>query len=105
MVRYDVLALGDGLVEEFFNRGFLMNVLRSAFKSERIGFWCAATFSVLIFVLGHLPTSNIDWILIVVPTLIYTALFIVTHGLCAPIAAHAFHDGIVVLIHWFQYVG
>ena len=105
LLGYLVLGIvGGGIAEEFFNRGFLINVLRSVFENEQLGLFVSATFSVLIFTLGHMPASISDLTLIVTPTLIYTVLFLATKRLTAPIAAHAFHNGIVVSIIWFRYV-
>lgn len=59
---------------------------------------------ILLIIPAFVGASIIDWMLIVVPNLIDTVLFIFTNGLIASIAAHAFHNAIIVLIILFQYV-
>ena len=105
LIGYLVLAIiGGGVTEEIFNRGFTINVLRAAFDNRRIGLWIAATLSIVLFMLGHLPVTPFDWVTILVPTLIYTGLFLATGRLTAPIAAHAVHNGVVLAIIYASYV-
>ncbi|MCJ8190998.1 CPBP family intramembrane glutamic endopeptidase [Sphingomicrobium aestuariivivum] len=97
-------VLGGGVAEEIFNRGFTINVLRSAFANKRLGLAIAVPLSVVIFMVGHLPQDTLQWITILVPTLVYTALFVATRRLTAPIFAHGVHNAAVLAIIWFAYV-
>lgn len=105
LIGYLVLAIvGGGVTEEIFNRGFTINVLRAALDNRRIGLWIAVTLSIALFMIGHLPVTSFDWITILIPTLIYTGLFLATGRLTAPIAAHAVHNGAVLAIIYASYV-
>ncbi|GFZ99949.1 hypothetical protein GCM10010923_05500 [Blastomonas marina] len=106
MLGYLVLGvLGGGVTEEIFNRGFTINVLRTAFADRRVGLYVAASFSIVAFMVGHLPRDGFDWIVIFIPTLIYTVLFVRTGRLTAPILAHGVHNALVLAIVWFAYAG
>ena len=105
MVGYMVLALiGGGITEEILNRGFAINVLRSVFANPKIGLWIASVFSMIIFMLGHMPVTALDWVTILIPTVIYTVLFVGTGRLAAPIAAHAVHNAVVLAIIYAVYL-
>ena len=105
MVGYLVLAvIGGGITEEIFNRGYAINVLRQAFSNPTLGLWVASALSMVLFMLGHLPVTTLDWVTILIPTVIYTALFVVTGRLAAPIAAHAIHNAVVLAIIYALYV-
>lgn len=106
LIGYLVLGvIGGGVAEEIFNRGFAINTLKAAFTNARLGLVVASVVSVALFMLGHIPQSGLDWLTILIPTLIYTALFVATGRLSAPIAAHAVHNAVVVVIIWVRYVG
>ncbi|MXP10537.1 CPBP family intramembrane glutamic endopeptidase [Pseudoblastomonas halimionae] len=97
-------VIGGGITEEIFNRGFTINVLRAVFDDKRLGLWVAATLSIVLFMVGHLPQNGFDWITILIPTLIYTGLFVFTGKLAAPIAAHAVHNAVVLGIIYARYI-
>lgn len=104
-IGYMVLGvIGGGITEEIFNRGFTINVLRSVFKNPRVGLWVAAIVSIVLFMIGHLPSSAFDWVTILIPTLLYTGLFLWTGRLTAPIAAHAVHNGVVLALIYGVYI-
>lgn len=105
MVGYFILGvIGGGVAEEIFNRGFTISVLQSVFKNKRLGLWIAASLSIFLFMIGHMPVTAFDWITILIPTLIYTGLFIGTGRLTAPITAHGVHNGVVLVIIYAQYI-
>lgn len=105
LAGYLVLAvLGGGVAEEIFNRGFTINVLRSVFTNRRVGLYVAVTFSIAIFMVGHLPQDGFQWITIFIPTLLYTLLFVRTERLTAPIFAHGVHNALALAIIWFAYI-
>ncbi|GGB81534.1 hypothetical protein GCM10007424_22050 [Flavobacterium suaedae] len=104
MLFYIVLGvLGGGVTEELFNRGYFIIILRDVFKNEKTGTFVAAFLSILLFALGHLPTNIISWVDILVPTLIYTSLFLYTKRLIAPIAAHAVYNLLAIILVYFMY--
>lgn len=90
--------LGGGLAEELFNRGYVIRVLRRCFRRATLGLIVATGFSVLLFAAGHLPVTLLDWIDILIPTLIYTALFLYTGRLTASVLAHSFYNASTVLL-------
>ena len=105
LVGYLVLGIvGGGIAEEIFNRGFAINVLRPAFANPQVGLWVASSLSIVLFMVGHMPVTAFDWITILVPTLIYTGLFLGTGRLTAAIAAHAVHNGVVLAIIYANYI-
>lgn len=96
-------VIGGGITEELFNRGYFINVLKETFKNPKTGLWFSAILSILIFALGHLPTSALDWFDILVPTLLYTILFIWTKRLTACIAAHGVYNMSAIILTYYLY--
>ncbi|MCZ4409076.1 CPBP family intramembrane metalloprotease [Cryomorphaceae bacterium 1068] len=85
-------VIGGGITEELFNRGYFINVLTDVFKNPKIGLWFSVVLSILLFALGHMPSTALDWFDILVPTLMYTILFIGTKRLTASIVAHGIYN-------------
>ncbi|HEY9177208.1 MAG TPA: type II CAAX endopeptidase family protein [Flavipsychrobacter sp.] len=96
-------VIGGGITEELFNRGYFINVLKDVFKNERAGLWFSAVLSILLFALGHLPTDAVEWLDILVPTVMYTLLFITTKRLTASIVAHGIYNAAGILLTWYIY--
>lgn len=96
-------VIGGGITEELFNRGYFINVLKETFKNPKTGLWFSAILSILIFAFGHLPTSALDWFDILVPTLLYTILFIWTKRLTACIAAHGVYNMSAIILTYYLY--
>ncbi|HAF29943.1 MAG TPA: CPBP family intramembrane metalloprotease [Bacteroidales bacterium] len=96
-------VIGGGITEELFNRGFFINVLKDVFKNPKTGLWISAILSVVTFSLGHMPVSALDWFDILVPTLIYTLLFISTKRLTASIVAHGIYNMTAILLTYYIY--
>jgi len=90
-------VIGGGIAEELFNRGYFINVLRDVFKNPKVGLWFSAALSMLLFSLGHMPDSSLDWFDILIPTLMYTILFITTKRLTASIVAHGVYNTSAIL--------
>lgn len=96
-------VIGGGITEELFNRGYFINVLKETFKNPKTGLWFSAILSILIFALGHLPTSALDWFDILVPTILYTILFIWTKRLTASIVAHGVYNMSAIILTYYLY--
>lgn len=96
-------VIGGGITEELFNRGYFINVLKSVFKNPKTGLWISSILSIIIFSLGHLPTSSLDWFDILVPTIAYTLLFIYTGRLTSSIIAHSIYNLTAILATYFLY--
>lgn len=96
-------VIGGGITEELFNRGYFINVLKDVFKNPKIGLWVAAFLSIVIFAVGHMPVSALDWFDILVPTLMYTLLFIATKRLTASIVAHGVYNMSAILLTYYLY--
>ncbi|MDA3942913.1 MAG: CPBP family intramembrane metalloprotease [Bacteroidetes bacterium] len=97
-------VIGGGITEELFNRGYFINVLKDAFKKPKTGLWVSATLSIVSFSLGHMPSTALDWFDILIPTIIYTLLFISTKRLTASIVAHGFYNmNAILLTYWMYY--
>ncbi|MBK8901120.1 MAG: CPBP family intramembrane metalloprotease [Anaerolineaceae bacterium] len=96
-------VIGGGITEEIFNRGYFITVLKDMFSNPRLGLWVASILSILLFALGHLPTNAVEWFDILVPTIIYTVLFLFTKRLTAPIVAHGIYNMSAVLLTYYLY--
>ncbi len=96
-------VIGGGFTEEIFNRGYFINVLKDLFKSPKTGLWFSAILSVVIFSLGHMPSTALDWFDILVPTIMYTLLFITTKRLTASIVAHGVYNMTAIILTYFMY--
>lgn len=96
-------VIGGGITEELFNRGYFINVLKDTFKNPKTGLWFSAILSIMLFALGHMPSSALDWFDILVPTIIYTLLFISTKRLTASIIAHGIYNMSAIILTYFIY--
>lgn len=97
-------VIGGGITEELFNRGYFINVLKDVFKKPKTGLWFSAILSILIFSFGHMPVTALDWFDILIPTIMYTLLFITTKRLTASIIAHGIYNmAAILLTYWLYY--
>lgn len=97
-------VIGGGITEELFCRGYSINVLRAVFKNPKTGLWFSAILSIVIFSLGHMPSTALDWFDILIPTVMYTLLFITTKRLTASIIAHGIYNmTAIILTYWIYY--
>ncbi|WP_375578633.1 type II CAAX endopeptidase family protein [Marivirga tractuosa] len=96
-------VIGGGITEELFNRGYFINVLKDTFKNPKTGLWFSAILSILLFSLGHMPASALDWFDILVPTIMYTLLFISTKRLTASIIAHGIYNMSAIILTYYIY--
>jgi hypothetical protein len=97
-------VIGGGITEELFNRGYFINVLKDVFKNPKKGLWVSAILSIVLFALGHMPSTSLDWFDILIPTIIYTLLFITTKRLTASIVAHGIYNmTAIILTYWMYY--
>lgn len=98
-------VIGGGITEEIYNRGYFINVLKSTFKNPKTGLWVSAIISILFFAAGHLPTNTIEWFDIMIPTIMYTLLFVFTGRLAPSIIAHGIYNMTGILAVYFLYYG
>lgn len=96
-------VIGGGITEELFNRGYFINVLKDVFKSPKTGLWFSAILSIVLFSLGHMPVSALDWFDILIPTVMYTLLFITTKRLTASILAHGIYNMAAIILTYYMY--
>lgn len=96
-------VIGGGITEELFNRGYFINILKDIFKNPKIGIWISAILSITIFSLGHMPTNSLEWFDILIPTIMYTLLFITTKRLTASIVAHGIYNMSAILLTYYLY--
>lgn len=96
-------VIGGGITEEIYNRGYFINVLKQTFNNPKTGLWISAVLSILFFTAGHLPSNSVEWIDILIPTCMYTALFIYTKRLTAPIIAHSIYNMTAILMVYYLY--
>lgn len=96
-------VIGGGITEELFNRGYFINVLKDVFKNPHVGLWFSAILSVIIFSVGHLPSDTLGWFDILIPTLMYTLLFIITNRLTASIVAHGIYNMTAIILTYYIY--
>ncbi|WP_306369044.1 CPBP family intramembrane glutamic endopeptidase [Nocardiopsis sp. CC223A] len=90
-------VVGGGIAEELYFRGFLLGVVPRFFARRRTALYAAAAVSVVLFAVLHLPTSAPDVIAIVLAGSVYTALFLYTGRLTAPVIAHALWNASVMV--------
>lgn len=95
--------IGGGITEELFNRGYFINILKDTFRNPKIGIWISAILSVLIFSFGHIPSNSLEWLDILIPTIIYTLLFLSTKRLTASIIAHGIYNMSAILLTYKIY--
>ncbi len=96
-------VIGGGITEELFNRGYFINILKDVFKNPKTGLWISAILSIILFALGHLPVSVLDWFDILVPTVMYTLLFLFTKRLTASIVAHGIYNMSAIILTYYMY--
>ena len=96
-------VIGGGITEEFFNRGYFINILKDVFKNPKTGLWISAILSIVIFSFGHMPVTALDWFDILVPTIMYTLLFILTKRLTASIVAHVVYNMSAIILTYYMY--
>nr|WP_321236213.1 CPBP family intramembrane glutamic endopeptidase [uncultured Psychroserpens sp.] len=94
-------VIGGGITEELFNRGYFINVLKDVFKNPKIGLWVSVVSSIALFSIGHIPVSALDWFDILIPTIMYTLLFITTKRLTASIIAHGIYNMIAIILTYY----
>jgi uncharacterized protein len=104
VISYIALGvIGGGITEEIYNRGYFINVLKGTFKRPKLGLWIAAFISILFFAAGHLPSDALGWFDILVPTLVYTLLFIFMKRLTASMVAHGVYNMTAILLTYYLY--
>ncbi len=96
-------VIGGGITEEIFNRGYFITILKDTFRNPKIGLWVSVVLSILLFSLGHLPSSSLDWLDILIPTILYTFLFLKTKRLTASIVAHGIYNMSAILLTYYLY--
>ncbi len=96
-------VIGGGIAEELFNRGYFINVLKDVFKKPKTGLWFSAILSIVLFSLGHMPITLLDWFDILVPTIMYTLLFVTTKRLTASMIAHGFYNMTAIILTYYIY--
>lgn len=95
--------IGGGITEELFNRGFTINVLKDVFKNSKTGLRFSVILSIVLFALGHMPSSTLDWFDIMIPTIMYTLLFVTSRRLTASIVAHGIYNMLAIIFTYFIY--
>jgi len=96
-------VIGGGITEELFNRGYFINVLKDVFKNRKTGLWFSAILSIVMFSFGHMPVTSLDWFDILIPTIMYTLLFITTKRLTASIVAHGIYNMAAIILTYYIY--
>lgn len=96
-------VIGGSITEELFNRGYFINVLKDVFKKPKTGLWVSTILSVVIFSLGHMPSTTLDWFDILIPTIMYTLLFITTKRLTSSIVAHGIYNMTAIILTYYIY--
>ncbi|ADR23408.1 hypothetical protein MATR_27420 [Marivirga tractuosa] len=94
-------VIGGGITEELFNRGYFISILKDTFKNPKTGLWFSAILSIGLFALGHMPSSALDWFDILVPTVMYTLLFISTKRLTSSIIAHGIYNMTAIILTYY----
>ncbi len=104
LISYIALGvIGGGITEEIYNRGYFITEMKSMFKNPKTGLWSASIVSILFFCLGHLPADALGWMDILIPTIAYTILFVVTGRLTSSIVAHGVYNMTAILVVYYLY--
>ncbi|WP_271853375.1 CPBP family intramembrane glutamic endopeptidase [Planococcus maritimus] len=90
--------IGGGLVEELYNRGFFIGAFAGIFKDSKLALYGAAVLSIVFFAAGHLPRNWVEWIDLLIPSVLYTVLYLYTGRLTASIVAHALWNTTVAIL-------
>ncbi|HZG71423.1 MAG TPA: type II CAAX endopeptidase family protein [Chondromyces sp.] len=96
-------VVGGGITEEIYNRGYFINVLKGVFNNQSTGLWVASVLSILFFAAGHLPSNSIEWIDILISTITFTLLFLLTKRLTASIVAHGVWNMTAIILVNYLY--
>ncbi len=90
-----LLVLTAGVFEETLFRGYALERLASAFKSE----WAAAAVTVVIFTLAHVPAVGLTHLLpVFIASVLITLLYLWRRDLVVNIVAHLTIDGVGLLL-------
>ncbi|MEI5906944.1 type II CAAX endopeptidase family protein [Bacillus spongiae] len=92
------------LTEELFNRGFFIGGIAAIFRGSKIAIIAAALLGVFVFSAGHLPGNTIEWIGILIPSILYTGLFLCTKRLTASIVTHSLWNTVATLYIFWMYL-
>ncbi|MGD1894379.1 MAG: CPBP family intramembrane glutamic endopeptidase [Cyclobacteriaceae bacterium] len=104
MLSYIALGvIGGGITEEIYSRGYFITVLPDTFKNPKVGMYIATILSILFFAALHLPSDSLGWFDILVPTFMYTFLFLYTKRLVAPIVAHGIYNMTAIMLTYYTY--
>ncbi|QBP41913.1 CPBP family intramembrane glutamic endopeptidase [Paenisporosarcina antarctica] len=90
-------VIGGGLTEELYNRGFVIGAIAGIFRNSRIALYIAAIFAIIFFAAGHLPININEWVDLLVPSTVYTLLYLYTKRLTASIIAHGLWNVLAVI--------
>lgn len=91
-------VVGGGITEEIFYRGYFIRVLQGVFNHKKTGLWVASLLSILFFAAGHLPSNTLEWVDILISTITFTTLFLLTRRLTASIVAHGVWNMAAILL-------
>jgi uncharacterized protein len=87
-----LVALTAGVCEEIFYRGFLINYLAYYFEPTGQGLWMAVAVPSVIFGLSHLYQGWEAVVKIILLSLVFGSLFVVSGSLLIPIILHVLVD-------------
>ncbi|NNU28040.1 CPBP family glutamic-type intramembrane protease [Isoptericola sediminis] len=90
-------VVGGGLAEELWFRGVLVGAVPQVFADRRRARAVAVVVSVALFAVLHLPATVPDLVSILVAGATYTALFVGTGRLTAPVVAHSCWNATVIV--------
>ncbi len=96
-------VIGGGITEEVFNRGYFITILTDLFDNRKVGLAVAVALSMLLFIVGHLPSGAVAWFDLLIPTTAYTVLFLYTRRLTASMVAHGVYNATAILASFHLY--
>lgn len=97
-------VLGGGIIEELYNRGFIVGVISHLFERSKVAIVAASVFAIAFFAAGHIPTNTTEWIDLLVPSTAYTILYVSTGRLIAPMVAHGLWNSLAAVLVYVLYV-
>lgn len=90
--------IGGALSEELYNRGFFIGASEAVFGKSRVAICIVSLLAIVFFAAGHLPSNTVEWVDLLIPSAFYTALYLYTKRLTAPIIAHGLWNTLAVIM-------
>ena len=86
-----------------YNRGFFIGVIDVIFDHSKVAISLVAFFAIIFFAAGHLPINLVEWMDILIPSTVYTILYLYTKRVTASIVTHSLWNTLAVILIFIIY--